>query len=212
MRSFFKKKISVDSISIPQLDWPKEKEGNVVSWVNPQGTIAVSINFFEQAPDIPTIKDIDELRSFYRGLIINANGGMIEVEKSKRQQFDIVRTIFKVPRSGMGMLYIGSLTIPFDTCSFVLKVQAVEGGATGMREAFIVDRLLRDGSFNEATWSADPYNSDITTGNLMNKSEDQKYDVDFPDHPLTQIRKLLTQLEQGFAWDAALEKLPRFNM
>lgn len=212
MLSFFKKKISVDSISIPELNWPKQKEGNVISWVNAEGTIAVSVNFFDMAPDIPTIKNIDKLRSFYHELIKSANGGMIEVETSKRQQFDLVRTIFKIPRSGMDMLYIGSLTIPFGTCSFVLKVQAIEAGPTGMRETFIVDRLLKDGSFDEATWSADPYNSDITTGNLMNKSEDQKYDVDFPDHPLTQVRKLLTQLEHGFTWKPELEKLPRFDL
>lgn len=212
MLSFFRKKISVDSIFISELDWPKEREKNAVCWVNPEGTIAMSINFFDKAPDIPTIKDVNELRSFYRDLIISTNGGIIEVETIKRQQFDLVRTVFKIPKPVSGILYIGSLTIPFHSCSFVLKVQAVESGPTGMREAFIIDRLLKDGSFNEATWSVDPYNSEINTGSLMNKSEDQKYDVDFPDHPLTQVRKLLTQLEQGFTWDPALEKLPRFDL
>lgn len=212
MLSFFKKKVTIDSISIPELGWPKEKEGNAVFWVNPDETLAVSINFFDQAPDIPTIKDVNELRAFYRDLIISVNGGLVEVEVFKRKQFDIVRTIFKIPKPVSGMLYVGSLTIPFGTCSFVLKVQAVEAGPTGMREAFIVDRFLKDGSFNEDTWSADPYDNEITAGNLMNKSEDQKYDVDFPDHPLTQVRNLLNQLEQDFTWESALEKLPRFEL
>jgi hypothetical protein len=212
MFSFFKKKISIDSISIPELGWPKEKERSAVRSVNPEETIAVSINFFDQAPDIPTIKVVNELRAFYRDLIISVNGGMIEVEVLKRQQFDIVRTIFKIPKPVSGMLYVGSLTIPFNTCSFVLKVQAVEFGPTGMREALIVNRLLQDGSFNDASWSADPYDNKITAGNLMNKSEDQKYDADFPDHPLTQVRNLLTRLAQGFTWDPALEKLPRFEL
>lgn len=211
MLSFFKKKISVDSISIPELGWPREKEGNAVLWVNPEESIAVSINFFDQAPDIPTIKDVVKLRDFYRDLIISVNGGLVEVEICKQRQFDIVRTIFKIPKPVEGILYVGSITIPFGNCSFVLKVQAVEKGPTGMREAFIVDRILKDGSFNEATWAADPYDNEITLGNLMNKSEDQKYDVDFPDHPLTQVRNLLSKLEQGFTWDAALEKLPRFG-
>jgi len=212
MLSFFKKKISVDSISIPELGWPREKEGNAVLWLNPEGSIAVSINFFDQAPDIPTIKDINNLQAFYRDLIISVNGGVIEVELLKRQQFDLVRTIFKIPQPGRGMLYVGSLTIPFHTCSFVLKIQAIEAGPTGMREALIVDRLFKDGTFEENTWAADPYDNEITLGTLMNKSEDQRYDVDFPDHPLTQVRNLLSQLEQEFTWETQLEKLPRFEL
>lgn len=212
MLSFFKKKISVDSISIPELGWPREKEGNAVLWMNPEGSIAVSINFFDQAPDIPTIKDINNLQAFYRDLIISVNGGVIEVELLKRQQFDLVRTIFKIPQPGRGMLYVGSLTIPFNTCSFVLKIQAIEAGPTGMREALIVDRLFKDGTFEENTWAADPYDNEITLGTLMNKSEDQRYDVDFPDHPLTQVRNLLSQLEQEFTWETQLEKLPRFEL
>ena len=212
MLSFFKKRITVDSISVPELGWAKEKEGNAVLWVNPEGSIAVSINFFDRAPDIPTIKDINKLRAFYRDLIISVNGGIIEVDLLKRQQFDIVRTIFKIPQPVRGMLYVGSLTIPFRTCSFVLKVQAVEGGGTGMREALIVDRFLKDGTFDEPTWAADPYENGIKEGNLMNKAEDQKYDVDFPDHPLTQVRNLLSQLEREFTWESQLEKLPRFDL
>lgn len=212
MLSFFKKKISVDSISVPELGWSKEKEGNAILWVNPEGSIAVSINFFDQAPDIPTIKDVNKLREFYRDLIISVNGGIIEVELLKRQQFDIVRTIFKIPQPISGMLYVGSLTIPFRTCSFVLKIQAVEVGPTGMREALIADRFLKDGTFDESTWAADPYDNEITEGTLMNKAEDQKYDVDFPGHPLAQVRNLLSQLEREFTWESQLEKLPRFEM
>lgn len=211
MLSFFKKKVSINSISIPELGWPKEKEENAILWVNPEGTIAVSINFFEQAPDIPTIKKVNELRDFYRDLIISVNGGIIEVEVFKRQQFDIVRTIFKIPKPDKGMLYVGSLTIPFGTCSFVLKVQAVEAGPTGMREAVVANSLLGDASFDMAKWSADPYDNEITTGNLMNKAEDQKYDADFPHHPLTKVRSLLKELE-GFTWKSELEKLPKFDL
>lgn len=212
MLSFFKKKISIDSISIPELGWPREKEGNAVLWMNPEESIAVSINFFDQAPDIPGLKDVNTLRAFYRDIIISVNGGMIEVELLKRQQFDIVRTIFKIPQPVGGMLYVGSLTIPFRTCSFVLKIQAVEAGPTGMREVLIVDRFLKDGTFDEATWAADPYDNEIVQGSLMNKAEDQKYDVDFPDHPLTQVRNLLSKLEREFTWESQLEKLPRFEL
>jgi hypothetical protein len=43
------------------------------------------------------------------------------------------------------MTYVGSLTIPFLDFSFVIKVQCEEKGATGIREAVLLDRRLESG-------------------------------------------------------------------
>ena len=213
MLSFFsKKKVSIQSISIPDLGWPKVKDNEaIIQWINPEETIAVSISYFGLMPDIPTIKNMDLLRAYYRELLAGVGGGLIEVELYKRHQFDIVKTIFKIPQKPSGMTYIGSLTIPFSTCSFVLKVQAVEAGLTGMRETLVANSFLSDVNFDMDAWSADPYDKEYKTGALMNKAEDQQYDSDYPKHPLSQVRNLLNQLEKGFQWESAVEKLSSFN-
>lgn len=214
MFSFFRKdKISIKSISIPDFGGRKEKDDDaIIQWVNQEEPIAVSINYFDKIPDIPTIKDVNMLRGFYRDLVLSINGGIIEVELFKRQELDIVRTIFKIPKPVKGMMYIGSLTIPFSTCSFVLKVQADEFGATGMREAIVVNKLFSTGSFGEATWSADPYDKAFTDGHLMNQAEDQIYDAEFPAHPLSRVRTILDQIEKDFQFDTSVKKLKPFHL
>jgi hypothetical protein len=205
---FNKKRITIKSVSIPDSGWTKVKDDNsIIQWINPEQTIAISINYFESIPDIPTVKNINVLRAFYRNIIAEVDGGLIELELYKRQQFDIVKSIFKIPQKPSGMTYIGSLTIPFSTCSFVLKVQAVESGVTGMREAVTVNKFLSIGTFDDAAWASDPYDKEFKTGALMNKSEVQSYDIDFPDHPLSQVRTLLSEIEKGLKWESAVEKL-----
>ena len=52
MFSFFKKnEISIRSVSIPNIGWPKvrEEEGIIV-WGNPERTAIVSVNYFELVP------------------------------------------------------------------------------------------------------------------------------------------------------------------
>lgn len=209
---FSKKNVTIESVSIPDFGWPKVKENkSIIQWVNPDETIAISINYFDIVPNIPTLKDVNVLKGFYRNLVTGADGGVVEVVLYKRQQFNIIRTIFKIPQMPSGMTYVGSLTIPFSTCSFVLKIQAVESGATGMREAIVVNKLLSAGNYDEASWSSDPYDKEVKTGRLMNKAEDQSYDDDFPNHPLSQVRNLLSQIEEDVQWQSEVEKLRPFE-
>ena len=218
MFSFFKrKKIGIDAISIPDFGWTKTKSDKaIIQWINPEQTIAISINFFELQPDIPTIKNIETLRKFYRHSISNVNGGLIEVELSQKDKLPFIRTIFKLQPGQSGMIYLASLTLPFEACSFVLKVQAAEVGPTGMREAVVADRLISTNviSIDEngySNWFCDPYDNAFQGGVLMNKSEQDDYDVEFPIHPLTQVRQLLKQIESGLQWKSELETIPVFD-
>jgi len=218
MFSLFKRKrISISSVSIPDFGWTKTKEDkSIIQWINPEQTIAISINFFELPPDVPTMRNVEVLRSFYRQAIADVNGGLIEVELSKKYKLSFIKTIFKLPQEHSGITYIASLTVPFKNYSFVFKVQAAEIGLTGMRDALIADKLIREKviSLDEngySNWFADPYDKHFKGGLLMNKSEQIIYDNDFPDHPLTQARLLLNQIENGWQWNSELEGIPAFD-
>ena len=96
------------------------------------------------------------------------------------------------------MVYIGSYTIPFEKYSYVLKIQAMEAGPTGMREAMMIPELKKrfKGSiddFMSQEWNFDPYNEHASAAVMMNLSEKQIYDIKFPDHPLTITRNTLQQ-------------------
>lgn len=213
---FRKQKANIHSIGITDLGWTTvQNNTSIIQWVNPAQTIAVSVNFFDLPPDIPTVKDIHLLRSFYRNNISGVNGGIIEVDLSQQDHLTIIKTLFKIPQAGAGITYLASLTLPFKTCSYVLKVQAAETGPTGMRETLIMNQLLASqpsASMEQilSEWSVDPYDPEFKEGNLMNKSEDEGHDASFPNHALTQARKIIAQIKNDIKTGPEIGKLLPF--
>ena len=213
MFNFFnKRKSNIHSIIVPNFNWEKEKEeDSIIHWVNPEQGIALSLNYFYSKPDIPSIKQVGQLRDYYRNQIVAHNGGLILVDLIELKNYQAIKTIFKIPQQPKGVVYLGSLTIPFRDRSYVIKLQALELGMTGVRDAVILDRYLREGNVNLDNWSADPYNSTYTKGTLMNKSEAPKYDAEFEDHPLTRVRKYLSEIEDNIVFKPEMEKLTKFE-
>ena len=114
------------------------------------------------------------------------------------------------------MVYLASLTIPFKNSSCVIKIQAPEIGLAGMRDSVIAHKLIQEGKISSGVngyenWFCDPYDSDFKIGTLMNKSENPIYDVDFDNHPLTQARQLISQIEKGIEFKPKIEKLKLFT-
>lgn len=165
-------------------------------WEHPGHSAVLSLHFFDVPPDIPVrLEDQTGLRSHYRNLINAHHGGLVELAVGvlPNTRINVVKTIFKVPREPRGMGYIGSLTVPFKHCSYVVKIQAEEAGLTGMREAVIADKLIREGKITPGEhdipgWAADPYDRTWKQGALMNLAEREEYDPLFPGHPLTIVR------------------------
>ncbi len=92
-------KLNINSISIPDFGWIKEKDTeSILQWINPEQAMALSINFFPAKPDIPSVKDIDKIRQFYRKSIIQTNGGLISVELANFSGIPGIKTIFKIPQ------------------------------------------------------------------------------------------------------------------
>lgn len=218
MFSFLKKKnITIDSILIPTFGWNKIENSKFVrKWGNPEQTALLSLNFFSIKPDLPTVKDLDYLRSFYRNSISTVNGGLITVDTLTLYHSPVVKTIFKVSQEEYGMVYIASLTIPFEDYSFVVKIQTVESGITGLRDSVILNKLLESGEVlfeNQEikNWFSDPYDSDFKQGVLMNKSEDEKYDNEFPDHPLTIARRMINKISKEIILSPELASVASFN-
>lgn len=213
---FKRKKSTINSITIPDFGWKKEKSTKtIIQWVNPEQTIFLSLNYFESEPDLPSLKKTALVRDFYRGQIIQHNGGLIEADLFELKNYQTIRTIFKIPQQPSGIVYLASLTIPFNNCSYVIKIQAPEIGETGIRESTISDQLLKDGTIKIGengfeNWFLDPYRKEFNKGTLMNKSEDSIYDPYFENHPLTQARKLISEIEKQIEFKPQLEKLKKF--
>jgi hypothetical protein len=220
MFNFFNKnkaKVNINSISVPNFGWNKveENESRIV-WVNPEQSVLISLNFFDLQPDLPTIKDLDFLRNFYRKNVISAKGGIVEVSFLEVHNTPSVKTILKIPQPESGMTYIASVTIPFENCSFVVKIQAAEVDITGIRDSFILNKLLNTGeiTFDDnglKNWFEDPYDPSIKEGTPMNKSEQEQYDAEFPQHPLSIARALIKQAIQQIVFKPEINQLSAFK-
>lgn len=215
MISFFKKqKIDIRSISVPNFGWTMEKETeSIIQWINPDEAMALSVNFFPSKPDIPSVKDLDKIRQFYRMNIAQVNGGLIVVESQDFDGIKGIKTIFKIPQESAGITYLASCTIPFAKYSYVVKLQVPELGIPGFRESTISKKLIKDGVINSNNdgWASDPYDTSYRGGTRMNKSEEATYDSKFPSHPLTLARKYLAEVAANITFKDDARKVKGFN-
>lgn len=214
---FGKKKGTIDSIAIPDFAWEQVKnDSSIKQWINPESTMALSINFFGVVPDIPTMSDIDVLRAFYRTQLASNGAGILQVDLTALQGYAAIKTVFKFPKKGNGVTYLVSLTIPFSHCSYVIKIQAAEVEVTGIREAVIANRLLKkdvisvkdDGYEN---WAIDPYNPSLQGAHIMNQAEAVHHDQEFPKHPLSQARSTMDTIASKIQFKPDLQKLKGFR-
>ena len=85
---------------------------------------------------------------------------------------------------------------------FILNVQAFfeEIGTTGTRDSVVYEICRRqglvgaDGDFFKG-WAKDPYDETITEGALMNLSEQEQFDAQFPGFPLSMCREFVRTLK-----------------
>ena len=71
------------------------------------------------------------------GLIANLKGN------------EAIEMIVKQPNQPTGMTYNGSFMIPFKGYNFVIKMQAVEAGMTGIREAITMEKWMQENGVPE---------------------------------------------------------------
>ena len=211
------RKPDIKSITLPELGLVAgDITKTIKKWGDTDGTMAISLNFFEGEPDIHTLGDIDGLRQYYRDAILAANGALIEVDLIVLHGIQCVRTVLKFPQTPSGSTYLTSLIVPFAMCSYVVKIQAPELDLAGVRESIIMDKLLDEKVITTSdngliNWSMDPYKPNYKGFTLMNRSEEAKWDVRFPSHPLTKSRKLMAEIEKGISFDQKLLDLKPFS-
>lgn len=209
---------SIESLYFDTTGWvPEPMTDEMMLWKNSRGQI-LSLHFFDLPPDIPCqLTDVDGLRAAYREELSAAGAALISADVFPVGRLDCVSLIFKAPRQPQGMVYVGSLTFPFDDFSFVIKLECSEWGTTGVRDAMVLDMLMQQGAvvFDSATqmiigWASDPYDRTFTAPLLSNRSDDQAYDSMFPDHPLTDVRAHISRVLMTLRADEGVMASPRF--
>jgi hypothetical protein len=205
-------------------DFGGEHDGALI-WYTPAGD-GIGLWYFSIAPDLAVdLNAIDRVRDYHRASAINNGMAIVEVDVLQLAGCQSLRQIIKVPQQPKGMLYMGSITFPFRDFSYVLKVQCMETGTTGVRDSTVLAQKMSAGevSFDEETkklrgWMYDPYDPTISypllpSGGMCcyNSSDAVEYDRVFPTHPLSRLRKILAGIQSTLVVDRSVSNAPKFE-
>ncbi|MFE7241202.1 hypothetical protein [Streptomyces sp. NPDC057582] len=178
------------------------------TWGNDDGDV-LSVHFFGLPPDLPAgLDDGPTLRESLTHYTAQAGGGLIEASVKRLGELPALRQILKLPLPGQqhGQAFIGSFTVPRAGCSTVVKVQAAEHGMTGMREAVVLAKVGHEHYFRPH-----PYAPDVQGGLPFHAADHERWDAEFPDHPLTRVRRTLGALAEAVTVVPEFAALPEFT-
>ena len=143
----------------------------------------------DESKSLPRTKEalISGIRQF-----LGENQGLIQVEATEDHVYSIVKTL----KEPSGVQYI--LTYQKFFPEFILNIQAFfeEIGTTGIRDSVGYEICRRQnlvGTEDDpfAGWAKDPYDDTIREGALMNLSEREEFDDQFPGFPLSMCREFV---------------------
>ena len=216
-KELIKNKLDLISVETPNSIPNELSDNKKVFYLNDYDDLSISL--FDYPPDITAKNDSElELQNGNWKVAYDSGGAIIEVKKVKLGSFDTIKTIIKIPMKPAGIAYIGSYTIPFKSFSYIVKVQCIEQGDTGMRDTIILEMMIRNGTVQLGEeqgimkgWMRDPYDDSIHLPYMMNLSESEEFDKMFPKHPLSRMRKYLKHVEETIKIDESLLKEPKFE-
>jgi hypothetical protein len=179
------------------------------TWANEYGDVVQAFHF-DLVPNLPaSLDDVAKLRWLTAENISGQGGGLIEADVVSLGGVPALRQIAKIPipNRPSGLAFLGAFTVPKAQCSAVLKVQTVEHGTTGMREAMV---MMKVGPQNFVR--PHPFNPGLQGGLPFNMADDPAYDAQFPDHPLSRMRRIMGQLGAQVGLDPGYAALPPFTI
>ncbi len=126
--------------------------------------------------------------------------GIIEVVNGiTREQRRYIYSVVKTLKRMQGVQY--NLTMHLERADDVLQVQGFfsEANVAGARDALVFALLEKQGEIRVRDsipegWVSDPYDPWYTRGIRMNRSEQERFDVLFPAHPLSELRKFVKEI------------------
>lgn len=177
---------------------PDDRPGSVCYGTQTSGTQAFMLLFpIEQEELMPMdanaiINGIHHSLSDEQGLIVvdtivGSNGT------------EAVYSIIKNAQEPAGVQYFLRLHLVHNGNAIELQGFFSEAGMTGQRDAVIFEVAQQKGAVEMTEngakgWTRDPYDESYNQGFLMNLSEQSQFDEFFPEHPLSEARRLIKLL------------------
>jgi len=140
-------------------------------------------------------------------------GGIVSVDGCTAATRPAIQIIYKRTHS-TGYVYTGILIVEFSGYWCQITVVCGEKGTTGVREAVLTPRLLEGGKikirkhpfylrmFKHSSgyldgWFVDPYDSKYKGVVLRSVTDDEQYDEEVLNHPLSRLRSTLKTIRDS---------------
>jgi hypothetical protein len=213
--------VSIDSLTFDLSDCSLEEQSeNHRMWVNSIGVahkLQLDIGPIDWPFD-PT--DSTAGAEYYRRQCEELGGAMLSLEVTMTAGVEALRGLFKYRAPNrIAMYYVGILWLPFQECRFQINVEAIETWMTGAREAYVFITEPDSRSNPPSDTPAVSLNSaEEPVGQLWSApvpegpSDNERYDEVFPKHPLSNVRRRLTEVMATLELDASLKSLTPFRI
>lgn len=192
-------------------DWTQDnptKEMRV--WRDTDGDVLSLANSPEPLTDSDRADEM-KVRKWCREIAKDRNGGLIEAHRMDNG----IKFIYK--RLNMpAYVYTGMLLTRVQEVWLIWTMVSGERGTTGVREAVVTANLMNEGKLNleeyELRWAQDPYEptyGGVDRSVLRFMSDDESYDAQFPQHPLSKVRRILLRLPANVEYSSLIPQANR---
>ena len=189
---------TIDGVRFDTSGWRlQEASATTMTWTNAEGDVLSLTRF--QGEAVSAAEDLSSLRVRARQLAASNHGGIVQADFVDRGGVRVASLIFKKEQLP-AYEYTGMFIIPSDGHHFVVTVESVERGVTGVRDAMVTAQLLQQGKLDPTKtdtahrvegWFSDPYDSTYNATALNSVADGEQYDSVVPSHPLSKIRRTL---------------------
>jgi hypothetical protein len=189
--------------------WTEKAPGDGMRYWHDSDGDVIALAVFPEQPSYPFESNETEQRKWCRAQAEAKRAGLIEVRTTPskiRPSASFVYKLLEMP----AYIYLGQLTASIDGATVVWTVVAREHGTTGVREAVVTTNLMKSGKLTldgyKQSWAQDPYDPTyhgVDRSVLRFMSDDESYDAQFPQHPLSKVRRVLAALPDAaqYAFD-----------
>lgn len=161
---------------------------------------------------VAPLSDLDALREQYRNRAATDNAAVVFLDAQHVAGLPTLKVVLKYLQKPRGMTYVGFLMFPFESLSYVVQVICTEVGIIGIRDATVAEKAGGlAGNGNASHWFQDPYAPTFEAALLRSKADDEEWDAEFPDHPLSRVRATLAHVAEGCEVADELRQLPPFT-
>jgi hypothetical protein len=178
------------------------------TWFDPRTGDQVSLTYFDLEPDLPaSLEELPLLRQRLAHVLAEA-GTLVEAHVVTIDSVPALYQVVKLPIPGRqtGLMFVAALTVPKATGSVVLQVLCQEGNTSGIRESMVSAQIGFENCF-----PPHPYAPGLQGMLPWNVADDQRWDAQFPEHPLSRARAWAHRTIRTARVDPNFARLPPFR-